>query len=475
MQFLNDEYTLDINTLADKKQIDKIRDLIREAPTPFSIGISGRWGSGKTSIMKYLMASLGGKPIKHNLNFQPKTIEEENRFKEVFDDCCPVGSDRDTFNKQNLHTIWFNPWENENHQEPMVGLLQAIYHHFSLVASSLGKSKKMLSVTLQAGLDMLGSLNKLGRNAGTNIKNIGETYEYDNFQYIDRSQKFKFIFQEAIEILLQKNMKIVDDDARIIIFIDDLDRCEDETIEKLLKEIKQYLSTKRCIFVFGYDRHHIEKSLSNVSTKTSKETRAYLEKLFQATFYIKEPKNTELINFIKSIIDPYPFVDSRELEEFTQFISFIVDPNPRRLKNFLTALYFHVISSPTYGGGNPRITIENLKKLALITYIKLFYESVYSALENQSTLLQDILIIFKERSEFKINNQRQYFLHLEFKSHIHEIDVTEYNDNIEHTKAYEEKFLGEVYEMQGKHKSFENFMIQFNEVFETETEIEKYL
>ncbi|MDQ7083419.1 MAG: P-loop NTPase fold protein [Sulfurovum sp.] len=48
------------------------------------------------------------------------------------------------------------------------------------------------------------------------------------------------------------------EESRVILFIDDLDRCEDATIATLLKEIKQYLSTKYCIFVFGYDRQHIE-------------------------------------------------------------------------------------------------------------------------------------------------------------------------------------------------------------------------
>ena len=341
---------------------------------------------------------------------------------------------------------------------------------------------------------MIASLYKIGRNSGSNIKDIGEKYEYDNFQYMDRSQKFKFIFHEAIEILLQKDMKIVDD-SKLVIFIDDLDRCEDETIAKLLKEIKQYLSTKRCIFVFGYDRHHIEKSLSATATKTSKETRAYLEKLFQATFYIKEPQEKQLIEFTRDIIKPYPFVDSRELEEFTAFISSIIDPNPRRIKNFLMAIYFHIASSSDYGN-NPRVTFSNLKRLALIAYLKLFYESVYSVLENQSELMSTLLGALSNNNIFDVTDEREYYFKLEFKNHLNltqnnlddvlNDDLQAYKesesknkfiDKIEYKKDFEEKFLSEVYEMQGKHKSFSRFVDEFSLNFGSlqTDEIKKYL
>lgn len=474
MKFLNDEYTLKIDSLAEISQIDKIRDLILEAPTPFSIGISGRWGSGKTSVMKYLMASLGGQPIKHRLNFKEKTMEEEGKFQDILTKHLTTERERKEFTEKNIHTIWFNPWENESHQEPMVGLLQAIHHHFSVYASSSKEIKKIASVTIQAGLDMLGSLKKLGRNAGTNIKNIGEQYEHDNFQYIDRNQKFKFIFEEAIEILLQNSMEIISKDERIVIFIDDLDRCEDETIARLLKEIKQYLSTKRCIFVFGYDRHHIEKSLANIETKTAKETRAYLEKLFQATFYIKEASDDKLKMFIQNIVADYGFVNESDQAIFSIFISNIIDSNPRRVKNYLIKLYLHVKSSSNFG--NARIIdMDNLKKLALIAYLKLFYESVYSVLENNPIFLKDLIAVCQNRKIFDVTNQREYFFYLEMTSHLHDINIEEYSKKIEHTKAYEDKFLSEVYEMQGKHKSFENYMNEFVEIFTEEQEVEKYL
>lgn len=480
MKFLNDEYTLDIDDLGYKNQIDVIRELILDCETPFSIGISGRWGSGKTSAMKYLMASLGGKPVKHRLNFHTKTIEEADKFKQVFEDNYQSLGDT-----RYVHAIWFNPWENEKHQEPMIGLLQAIHNHFSFWAESKRESSKILSVAIQSGLDMLSSRLKLGSNQGTNIKNIGEQYEYDNFQYVDRNDKFKFIFQEAIETLLiekdEDKLHEPNEQAKIILFIDDLDRCEDETIATLLKEIKQYLATKRCVFVFGYDRHHIEKSFANNGSKTNKETRAYLEKLFQTTFYIKEPPTDKLKEFVVKIISQYEFVKEKsrdDQDDIVAFIISIVDPNPRRLKSFLTTFYFHYKSSSF---DKQNASVEELKKLLLIAYLKQFYESVYSALENKNDMLKSIIKVCSDKDKNKTNNAEEYFVHLEFLSHIHNTDISDFLDSeikkdiLKNSVETEKKFLSEVYQMQGRHRSFESFRERFAELFVNETDISKYL
>jgi hypothetical protein len=410
-------------------------------------------------------------------------MEEKIKFEKVF-----KSDEKYKENIASIHTIWFNPWENENHQEPMIGLLQEIHSHFSMYAKTIQETKKLLSVTIQSGLDTLGSYLKSGRNQGTNIVNIGEKYEHDNFQYMDRNQRFKLIFQDAIKNLLtniENDVEVIAKNARIVIFIDDLDRCEDETIAKLLKEIKQYLATKRCLFVFGYDRHHIEKSLSKTETKTNKETRAYLEKLFQTTFYIKEPKHENLQEFVKTKVEEYGFVESNELSFLTQFINSIIDPNPRRLKSYLTSLYFHILNTEFHVKGDDgvvnKIAFEDLKKLALIAYLKQFYESVYTALENKNDMLKSIIDVCTDKDKNKIDNAEKYFVYLEFLSHIHNAVVSEFEDDdlrkeiTKNDKSLEEKFLNEIYQMQGKHKSFDVFRERFAQLFTNEENIKKYL
>ena len=477
MNFNNDEYTLNLDDLGDTTEVKDIRKLILEAKTPFSIGISGRWGSGKTSVMKHLMASVGGKPTEHVINFSSVALEK-------IDDYTTIAK-KYAWDEQKypyVHTIWFNPWEYEHHAEPMVGLLQEIHTHFSTYIKSKNKITKLATITIQSGLDMLGSYLKIGKNVATNIKTIGENYEKENFLSIDRNLKFKMAFYEAIKLLLlNKDIDSKDDittnehkeNARVIIFIDDLDRCEDATISTLLKEIKQYLATKHCVFVFGYDRQQIEKSLSKTEVNTAKDARVYLEKLFQATFYIKAPKVEQIEKYViahlKMTITAHWY-----RHDFIPFLCEMMDPNPRRIKRYLTAVYFHLQHAEEK-------TFEAYKKFALMAYLKFFYEPVYSALENKHDMLDAITEVCNNKDMSTVDNKEQYFVYLEFLSHFDKTNETEFlnvdlrKKIISHTEIGQNKFLEEVYYMQGKHTSFNRFKRAFYEAFNDEKHIERYI
>lgn len=226
----NDKETDDIKPLADNKYKDSIVKFMEECDTPFSLALSGKWGSGKTSMMK--------------------AIQKE------------VSTDKNT-------TIWFNPWENEQHPEPIVPLLQAIMKEISTIHKIKEQSLKMADVIIKSALDTFKSIIDI-----TTAQQHGEKYEYDNFQYIHRQDKLNTMFEQAVKMVLcvKDEIKIdtvlkPNDNSKLIIFIDDLDRCEDSTIIKLLSSIKHHLFTEHCIFIFGYDRFHIEKSISKAQIR----------------------------------------------------------------------------------------------------------------------------------------------------------------------------------------------------------------
>lgn len=463
--FYNDEYTLDIDDLGYKKQADTIRKIILNCQTPYTLGISGKWGSGKTSLMKYIMASLGGEPLKYRIKYSQDYVTE------LYDEQKKFLSVRRKYEKdyENIHTIWFNPWEHEDDDEPFIALLKEIRNHFDVINKSIQSSKKILHTSLQAGLDMIGTLISVGRNQGTNIVNIGEKYEFDNFENTSRKERFRLIFQEAITKFLTTKDG-VPENAKLIIFIDDLDRCEENTISKLLKEIKQHLATHKCVFIFGYDRHHVEKSLSSSLSRSTKETRAYLEKLFQTTLYIKEPDEPNLKKFIKKHLQAFSLpITNSDFNPFIDYLNDLIDANPRRFKTYLNAFFLHIQSSGFHNA--ELIVLDDLKKLSLVTYLKIYYEPVYSALENKPTLLPSIISVCKNKDRSKIINQKEHFIYLEFAPHLHEIDSLSYGDEklraeiLKNDKNIETKFLTEIYEMQGKYKSFEFFSTQFEIMF----------
>ncbi len=134
-------------------------------------------------------------------------------------------------------------------------------------------------------------------------------------------------------------------------------------------------------------------------------------------------------------------------------------------------LYFHIKNSEF--NDKKIINNEDIKKLCLIAYLKLFYESVYSALENYPELISNIKDVFTKSSRFELNNPNEYFLYLEFISHLSkdipksfiDDDYTLKIKELENSRVSENKFLNEIYEMQGKHQSFENYKEEFKKCF----------
>jgi ABC-type dipeptide/oligopeptide/nickel transport system ATPase component len=480
MEFFNDEYTLDIDALGYRAQADAVTDLVLNCVPPYAVAISGRWGSGKTSFMKYIMARLGGKPTAHRLKFQDQEIfnrEETEKFRKH--------EDTKLRQHQKVECIWFNPWEHEDHAEPFVELLKEFHKHFShQLANAV---RKELHLVIQAGLDILGSVLKVGENRASRIREMGETYEYENFQYSTRDSRLKLLLQEAIDKFLdigKQDKKGGSARARLVIFIDDLDRCEETVIAALLKQIKQYLSLQHCVFVFGYDRHHIERALSRHSDRRAKETRAYIEKLFQTTVYLKQPDPGKEKEFIGSLLTDSGcsgfFHSKQDRSAFTDFLLRILDPNPRRIKLFVRGFYFHLVCGSFYhkaaDGSVKPVAREDLEKLALITVLKLFYEPVFTALENKPELIGDIANVLNSGVPQQAENWKQCFLHLELRSHLREArdfipdemggamdkgGIARLIDPLFSDPAAESKFLNEVYEMQGRHKSFEGFADEF--------------
>lgn len=468
MNFFNDEYTLDIDTLGYKEQADKIRELILNCDTPYTLGISGRWGSGKTSMMKYLLASLGGIPLEPSMSSMHNDTdiedlirdmpysEECNKFVEVLGKYVTNYEDDILLN---TITIWYNPWESKIQQEPFTELLKDILAQLSFLLTEN-----------EEGINILQTIYEQLSNASNHQESV------------EKDQYLKLLFQTALTKILSINRQELPENARFVFFIDDLDRCESETIAKFLQGIKQYMAVKRCVFVFGYDKHHVEKSLMNTISLSPKEIRSYLEKLFQATIYLKKPDKQKTKKFIKEILDRkdnknkdlYDFSNERK-DSLADFIMEIVDLNPRRIKSFMVVFYFHYISSEF--SNRPNKNEIDLKRLALITYLKIFHEPVYSALENMPELLGSLLDSFEYTTSAAAINHNDYFFFLELKSHLKLKSVSLKGSPFTDDEHKESKFLTEVYDMQGKHKSHDNFKAEFENHFKgmNQDEFIKYL
>lgn len=392
MQYLNDHWTQEIDVLGRDKFALAVRKLILSADTPFAMSISGRWGTGKTSMLRALMASLGGQPVASLSSLSESTFdistqklpeslkpydEETRKAHSDLTECLPY-----------LRTVWFNPWQYQNEGNPIVPLLHEIreqtLRHYT-TATWLKKEKETLKHVFEAGLYSLGYLldqapflNEVASKTQEKYNQIKTQYKQDTFSTPVDAQRFFLQFEKAINQIVGDNEK-----GRLIIFIDDLDRCHDDVVFKLLEAIKLYLSSRRCVFVFGLDAGHVETAITRASQFKPREAAQYVEKLFQVRLGLPAPNSDELTAFlemhVKTLFDSSTETIQKDIVKY--FFKYL-PCNPRLIKNTLNGLKLHaeLIKSikPDF----------NWHRLILVHLFRTFYPDAYEVLlENRKEAL----------------------------------------------------------------------------------------
>jgi hypothetical protein len=252
------------------------------------IVLFGDWGSGKSTLMEYIQRELdGGKKYK---------------------------------------TVFFTAWEHEKDDNLPLSLVDAITGELKKgeAVKALIKESAAFFVNMFRGLTI----------KTPDILGFGFEYDFDKQQeafnkYYEKIEKegsffkkikdFKESFQKMEDEILEENQKL-------IVFIDDLDRCEPENILTLLSSIKLFFSLgKRTIFFFGVDKEAVTNAVKTKYDDIIKSDE-YLEKVFDISFEM--PKNTALIPLLK----PYFLDHTPKIQELLRAIDFLT---PRHIKKVL--------------------------------------------------------------------------------------------------------------------------------------------
>ena len=237
---------------------------------PYSIGIYGDWGSGKTSIMRL--------------------IEEKIR------------------NSGNYRVIWFDAWEYENETNLIYPLVRLIQNE--IISDKLDQIKetttKLTSVILKTACDaFLGrltegtvSIEKIRKHWDEYVEKHTSTFN----NWIDEISKVKEEFKKLTEAACEPSEGEKEKKC-IIVFIDDLDRCLPENSIKILESIKNIFSQGKCIFILGVDKKTIARVIKGrYPSLTEAECNEYLTKIIPFGFDVPECQVVDFDNYLKSLI-----------------------------------------------------------------------------------------------------------------------------------------------------------------------------
>ncbi|MDR4891599.1 P-loop NTPase fold protein [Chryseobacterium sp. CFS7] len=266
---------------------------------PCSIGIYGDWGSGKSSLMKMI----------------------EKKYE----------------NEENILVIKFNGWLFEGYEDAKSVLMGRIVDEIINKRTFSEKAIKYAAKLLKRidWIKVAGSSMKYGMSfltlgpvglAGVSLADaMGKMSDGDYEKYIkERQGKEIEDSDESLRNNIQefhKNFESLIDETKIdkiIVFIDDLDRCSPDTIIGTLEAIKLFLFTKKTAFVIGADerliKYAVKRRFPELAGENLEIGRDYLEKLIQYPIRIPPLNKIELTTYVNLLFSQLYSVDTDDFE-----------------------------------------------------------------------------------------------------------------------------------------------------------------
>ena len=290
-----------------------------DTPEPFTIGVYGGWGSGKTSLMRMIMQQV----------------------------------DSDT--EEDAIGVWFNAWRYEKEEHLIIPLLAtiitAIDEHESKLSAGIKEGVRKLRDALRGILYGVSVKGKIGipglteAELSVSPKDMADRYEklseMATERILDQSLYFRS-FTKLDDIAKEIN------GVRLVVFVDDLDRCFPDKAVALLENIKLVLNQPNIAFVLGIAPEIIQAYLQAKFKKEYgiKENlyEDYLDKLVQLPFRIPDAgQNIE--GYVRGLLkrkDVFGKIPVKEFREKYEPLISICGPagkdNPRAIIRFLNRL-----------------------------------------------------------------------------------------------------------------------------------------
>jgi hypothetical protein len=348
-----------------------LQEIITQSDPRFAIGIFGGWGSGKTTLMEAIKARL-----------------DEAR----------------------MVPVWFTAWRYEKEEHLIVPLLDIVRealvewaakheqpNRAMETASTVGKAIRSLLSGFSMKIGLPGAMD-LSFDANKALTEAARLRKAERDARVPRSfyhATFRAL-KEAFGAFIRE-----DPSRRIVVFVDDLDRCMPANALEVLESMKLFFDLDGFVFVVGLDQKVVEMAVEAryaregtlASMGDSPERRIsgadYIKKIFQVPFSLFPVAVTEIDNFLESIIHeanlpPEQREDLRAtVRPHLKFLVGDAGMNPREIKRYINA-YTLLMKVRPYLDREVLLTLETIRnrldwekvQQALLTYRHVFIKQL---------------------------------------------------------------------------------------------------
>lgn len=293
----NIKETLITDVLGRNNSLINFFNLIYSINTKCSICIDGDWGTGKTFFVKQAEFVI-------NLLNNVDNGELDSKLEEFLNKTKSVLEEKGISTYGNTSAIYYNATEYDYFDEPILTLIADIIKNNPKIELNNEEVKKKLGEKIDAVLSAfkfgLSFQTQDGNMVGVEVQKQKGDEKKSVIDAVIADKNIESAFKTLLEDL------IVEKSNRLVIFIDELDRCNPKFAMKLLERIKYFFKDDRFIFVFSTNLNQLQYTVKKYYGNDF-DGCYYLQKFFD--YQLELPK-IELDNYINYHINLIPLYSS---------------------------------------------------------------------------------------------------------------------------------------------------------------------
>ena len=302
--------------LTDEIAIDPILDfnlyrnaivsIINNSLPKFTIGIFGEWGTGKTTL----------------INSVDTALQTDG----------------------NLIRVRLESWRYSQEQFPLVSLLKNIAYalpdkkqfevlKLKLVTSSINFLKNTPEILTSVISKFASEEDEISQEMFDSFKKELNS----KIQLIAELDKDTVYFDGFDEIKNEiKNLRLVNPSFRIIVFVDDLDKCSPKKVHEILEIIRIFQDVEGFIYILGISDDMINK-LGEMGNRGKNNGDHYIKNLIQIHISLPKWSNQDIVKLVRDFIKKGMIHDKLKdvVDKNIELISLAIENNPREIKRFL--------------------------------------------------------------------------------------------------------------------------------------------
>lgn len=225
------------NNAIDRNQyIFQFIEILNSIEGGYSIAVDGNWGSGKTFFTKQVKMVMDA----HNKFIENEHSEDNNTIVSIRNQHYG----RNSFELWPQVCVYYDAWENDNEEDPIMSLVYAILQSVNTDYSFKNHN------WINAGASIIEAFT--GQSWANVVANLRSTSPLDELK---AHKDIKCLVDEFLDSLLPEKGN------RLVVFIDELDRCKPSYAVRLLERVKHYFDHENITFVFSVNTNELQHTI----------------------------------------------------------------------------------------------------------------------------------------------------------------------------------------------------------------------